>query len=358
MKRRSNFLQPRLARAAALAGLLLWPVGLFAGEAGPAGAPVAGVPPADAAVIASVDGAPLTVGQVREIMRVTGAGSKGAAAALDLAIESQLLYAEAVRRGLGEDPEVAASVARDTKTLLVEQYVLSRHRGEISAKDPGSFHTGSQMSGQHGGVMTEAAQLGDLVKKLEKEAGERAELVLLPEVYQGAKPPETPRGQLVVARLNGEGILWAEVEAAERSVQGLDPPLQGLPVLRFVRAIPPLAGKKLLYREAEAALPSFREDFERARARFVRATVTRRLLALEVDARVSLGEEQLRAYYDANPGRYGSADAPLPFEQAKGKVAADAERDAKLKQRAALVGRLRAAAAVSVDQPLLESLGK
>ncbi len=360
MKRRSNFLRPRLGSAVALAGLLLllWPAGLFAGDAGPAGVLVTGVPPADAAVIASVDGAALIVGQVREIMRVTGAGPKGSVAALDLAIESQLLYAEAVRRGLGLDPEVAAAVARDTKTLLVEQYVLSLHRGEISAKDPGSFHTGSQMSGKHGGVMSEAAQLGDLVIKLEKEAGERAELVLLPEVYQGAKPPDTPRGQLVVARLNGEGILWAEVEAAERSVQGLDPPLQGLTAMRFIRAITAFAGKKLLYREAEAALPSFRGDFERTRERLVRTSVTRRLLALEVDVSASLGEEQLRAYYGANPGRYGSADAPLPFDKARGKVKADAERDAKLKQRAALVGRLRAAAKVSVDQPLLESLGK
>lgn len=355
MKRISSFSSRRLRRAAApLAGmLLLWPTWLLAAEA-----TVLSGPPSDAAVVANVDGALVTVAQVREIMRVTGADRQGATGALDLAIESQLLYAEAMHRNLDEDPEVAASLARDTRTLLVEQYVLSRHRGEITAKDPGSFHTGTAMSGKHGGVMSEAAQLGDLVDKLEKEAAERADLVPLPDVYQGQNLLGLPRGQLVVARLGGDVLLWAEVEDAERSVRGLDPPLQGIPALRFVRAIRLAAGKKLLYREAEAALPLFIDDFERARGRLLRTAVTRRLLALELDGRGSLGEEQLRAWYDAHPGRYGSAEGPIAFDKVRGKVALDAERDAMVKARSALAGKLRSAAKIEIDQALLESLGK
>lgn len=316
-------------------------------------------PAADAAVVATVDGAPITAGLVREIMRVTGAGPAGATAALDRAIESQLLYAEGVRRGLREDPAVVAELARDTERLLIEQYALSLHRAELKAKDPGAFHSAAKLQGKHGGVMSEAAQLNDKIEAMEKEAYRTSQITMLPAVYQGQNLTPYPRGQLVVARFAGGGeVLWAEVEAIVPGVRGLEPPLQGLDALKFVGGIQKTVARKVLRRDAEAALPGFREEYERSSERLARAAVTRRLLALEVDPKVSLGEADLRAWYDAHPGRYGSGEAPQPFEQARPKVQLDAERDAKTRLRAELAGRLRSAAAVVIDLPLLESLGK
>lgn len=348
MKRRSTPSLPRPRRAAALLlGLLL----AFTGAAGAA-------PPEDAAVLARVDGAPLTAGAVRGIQLVTGGGPEGARAALDLAIDGQLFYAEALRRGLAEQPDVAGAVAGDSAVLLVEQYVLATRGAELKkAREPG-IHSSREMQGTHGGIMSEAAQLKDLVEKLEKEAAGRAGITFLSEAYQKPNESGVPRGQLVVGRVGDEPILWSEVEEVARAIRDLEPPLTGIPAYTFVSGIRRVAGKKQLRREAEAALPSFRAAYDRARERLVKALVTRRLLALEADTPVTLGDAELQAYFDANKGKYATIEGPATLDQVRDKVARDAERDAKAAQRAALAKRLRAGATIEVDQKLLESLGE
>ncbi|HEY5999403.1 MAG TPA: hypothetical protein VI078_08925 [bacterium] len=336
-----------------------------AGGASPAASPPVGKgtvlagPPPDTAVLATVDGVPITVGQVRDIMRVTGAGPAGAGGALERALEGQLLYAEAVRRGLREAPEVVAAVESDVRQLLEEQYVLWKYPDEVRAKNPGSFHQGSSMSGSHGGVMSEAALLGDMVENLEKKAGAEANVKPLPDAYQKPNTTGAPRGALVVARFGeNDVVLWSEVEAVDRMVAELDPPLEGVTALRFARSISRAAGRKLVLREAEAALPAFREKYDRGRERLARAAATRRLIALEVEPRLKLGEAELRAYYEANLGRYGSVASPPPFDQVRGKVARDARLDAVAKERSVYAAKLRGAATIAIDRGLLESLGE
>ncbi|MBI4914276.1 MAG: hypothetical protein HY825_00370 [Acidobacteria bacterium] len=309
-------------------------------------------------MVARIDGTPVTVGAVREIQRVTGAGKVGAGAALDLAIDGQLLYTEAMRRRLGEEQAVAEALDRDGRVLLVEQHVLATRAAELrKAREPG-IHSSPEMRGPHGGMMSEAAQLKELVERLEKEAAQRAAIEFFPDVYQNQNWSGLPRGQLAVARIGGELILWSEVEELVGSVRGLEPPLNGIPAYSFVSGIRRVAGRKLLQREAEAALPTFRDAYERARERLVRAVVTRRLLALEVDGRAALGDPELTAYFEAHRDQYAGPAGPATFEQVRAKVAVAAEREAKTTLRAALTKRLRAGAKIEIDQPLLESLGK
>ena len=314
---------------------------------------------ADEAVVAKVGGAPVTAGEVRDVLR--GGGGADPAAALDRIVESRLLYAEGVRRGVDRDPAIAARMRTGEEQVLIEQYVLWKYGAELRTAKPlaeiaGHSDQSAAASGGHGSIMATAKRLQTKIERLRAEAGKTEKIVFLADVYQKRNETGKPRGELVVARSGDQPILWAQVEEVTPSVKGLEPPLLGMDAWRFAGGIKTVAGTVALRAEAEKALPSFKAVCDRARDRTARSIVVRRLLELE-GAR-TLGEEQLKSFYTAHPELYPGPAGPQPFAQVREKVAKDAANERQAALRSDLVKRLRGEIRVETEPTALENLGK
>jgi len=316
----------------------------------------AGVP--DNAVVARVGAATVTAGEVREM---TGGSAAAAAGALDRIVEGRLLYAEGVRRGIDREPDVAAKVRSFDEQVLIEQYVLWKYAAEVRVDTPLAAipgHTDSaQSAGGHGAMLATARRLQLKVDALKRKGVPDESITFLAQVFQSANASGRPRGELVVARVGGLPITWAEVEESTRSVQGLEPPLQGMEALKFVGGIRAVAGLTALRAEAQAALPAFKAAYDLARERNRRSIVVRRLLEFAGPEAERLSEDQLKAYYAAHPERYPGSGSTLPYETVRDRVIRDAESDRLTALRVALIKRLRSENPVVIEQAALESIG-
>lgn len=163
------------------------------------------------------------------------------------------------------------------------------------------------------------------------------------------KPDDSAK---VLAIINGQEITagefdrqWSQIpEFAQKTYAGTE---------GRTRFLDELITRELLLQEA------YTRGFDRERPllerveRFKERAILDRLVREEVDARVTVTPDELKAYYEANQGAFTATDAPLSFEEAQDLVKEQLLVEKKRKRFDELVASLRAKAKLRVaDVPI------